>query len=427
MIPPAWTPTIFSRDGLCQSLTNVHPSALVDDLRALLNSNEGDILIRFSDGATTLAHSAILGARSAVMRAMFNAPMQEAETKSMPMQCCKSTGMALLHFLYTGQIDNVWPSSVLEASEMGALVDFFGVKGLDEAFGQQQCEALISKVNAEVPPESDLFWVNIIGVLVQPGLPVIMRRSLVNSVVKRNLTWGRGVFLAFCVADSCSAEDVQQACLDTVRSSFSTQAMLAHSPFPPTNMFGIEGQGGGIVPGTFSTPIQREGIFGGAAQSQGGGMFGTATNHGGGRGNLFGAAPQSQGGSLFGAAAQSQVGTTVIQPSVFAQSTPCSPVSAMENKREATGFETEFAEARLAECIVQSSPVTVLRSFIKFQAEVNRVMKYRTGAVVEKSAREDLKFNKFQSDVHARLAEVSITILEVCSPKKQQCAQDKSA
>ena len=62
------------------------PSPFTQDMRALLERVDGDITIRFSDGEVQ-AHSVMLRARSAVIHAMFEAPMQETQTQSMEMRC----------------------------------------------------------------------------------------------------------------------------------------------------------------------------------------------------------------------------------------------------------------------------------------------------------------------------------------------------
>lgn len=402
---------------MCTMSAAPPPSPFVEDMRLLLERGDGDITIRFSDGETQ-AHSVMLGARSAVIHAMLQAPMQEAQTRTMEMQCCRETGLAFLHFLYTGELGTTWPSSTHAVCEMGWLIDFYGVKGIDFAFGQHQSQSFVSKVEAEYPIQSETFWVDIVGFLQSPGLPDFMRQVLIKTVIKPNLVWGRDVFLASCIADAAGAEDIKEKCMEALRMYFSTASMLtpkqppSHSPFS----------------GASHSP------FSGAPASQGG-LFGAAPT----QSSLFGAVPVTQGavpvtqGGLFSAPATQY--TVFGPPNLAVQDTPpnpprISPVTADEDESKATGFSTEFAEARIAECIMRSSPMAVLSNFINIQAEINRVMKYRTGAVVPmppKGRQEtQLKFNTFQSEVHAGLADVSSTIIHLAQASDAE-AKDKGA
>lgn len=345
------------------------PLPLVEDFRALFAQGDGDVTIRFCDGEFQ-AHSAVLGARSPVLQAMFKTPMKEAETNSMEMRCCRSTGLQFLLFVYTGELSSDWPSSTREVCEMGTLIDFYGVKGIDTALSEQRCQSLISKVEAEIPPESETFWVDLIGCLKRSGFPAVMREHLVNYFVETNLEWGRDLFLALCIADSYGADDVQEKCMEAVRSAFSTWTPT--QPCQVASSFGVAQTGGSL----FGQP---------ATPGQGGGLLSEI----------------HFGGGLFG------------QPAP-------SPAQQDTSTAKTTGLEAELAEARLAQCIMHTSPTNVLRTFVRFQAEVLTVME-------KKKQPSDPKFNTFLSEVHRGLIEASATIVQLThSPEEQRDSQEKA-
>uniref|UniRef100_A0A7S1S215 BTB domain-containing protein n=1 Tax=Alexandrium catenella TaxID=2925 RepID=A0A7S1S215_ALECA len=198
--------------------------ALTADLKDLLNSGTGDILVRFSDGEAH-AHALILSARSKVLRAELSVPMIEAATKTIAMDCCACTGLAFLSFLYTGHLETEWMTSIAEFRMMAVLVDFYSVSGFEAALGRRVLRAFTRNVRLEIPQHSDDFWSDLVALL--PLLPEKARRALLGTYVRENITWGHDVFLALCVATAGNCADVEEQCMREVSVKFSMGGCVA--------------------------------------------------------------------------------------------------------------------------------------------------------------------------------------------------------
>lgn len=192
-------------------------------MRALFESGSGSIEVVFSDGGQARAHSAILGARSPVLRAMWSSPMQESVTQRVEMQCSEETGRHFLYFMYTGELPEKWPSSLNSVCEMGVLADYYQVGDLDAAFGSDKLESVRDMV-FDPGFTAGEFWEHTVSFLMSPGLPRTMREALVDSFVDNGeISWGDDLFLALCIATHLGAEDVEDRCLGILRQLFSQQ------------------------------------------------------------------------------------------------------------------------------------------------------------------------------------------------------------
>lgn len=381
------------------------PSAVIEDLRALLGEGTGDVTIAFSDG-TASAHSVLLGARSGVMKAMLAAPMQEARTSTIEMSCCTTTGLVFLRFLYTGEFPQDWPASTLEACDTGRLIDYYGVSGIDKAFGKRQREVFLARARGEFPPQSSSFWDDVVGLLRRPEWPPLMRQCLVADFAGEALVWGQNVFLALCVADAAGVADLKARCMETIQKKFMTTAFVfGQAPLSEQ----LQGRGSAPVP------------LPGAENSNAGetDLWGTSFGFFAG---LSGPSPTSLGAGVSGGGIDTAGGNGAM---AFSWSEPTrapphppahlSPVSSAEDRAKDTGLDAEFSEARLKDCIARTTPMQTMRNFLRVQAGITRVMKYRTEVVVTPSERRkpepvELKFNRFQSLVHCQLASISGTL-----------------
>lgn len=192
-----------------------------DLLEVLLDSGEGDITVSFIDGFAR-AHSLILSARSPVLCAELRAPMV-AQAKAINMDCCALTGKAFLRLIYSGRLGTEWltcsaTSGTLQVRKMAELADFYHIKGLDSACGKKLCKVLISLVKKELPHDSETFWDDMAKMI--STLPGKVRRVLVGAYVWDTLTFGQDVFLALCISNARSCEDLRRQCLRKVNEVF---------------------------------------------------------------------------------------------------------------------------------------------------------------------------------------------------------------